>query len=162
MFLFDLFLIIVWLTALLIIFRLFYKSGKLHLNSNKILLGILAVFTFAIIRHISMDVIQEIYEINFPIGLIFNTSTVCFVPILCYLYVKKIISNNNSFDSSDATHFCVFIIFYFLYELPFKPDTSQFIELSLNEIFGLVIIKLKKYLSGYLYLEIFWMLCIPY
>ena len=144
MFLFDLFLILVWLIALLIIFRLFYKSGNLHLNSNKILLGILGVFTFGIIRHISMDIIQKIYEINFPIGLIFSTSIVCFIPILCYLYVKKTISNNNSFDSSDAIHFCVFIIFYILFELPFKPDTSQFIELSQDDIFWSGYYKAKK------------------
>lgn len=67
MLLFDSLLITVWLSGLQIFFRFFYKSENLRLNSNKILLG---VFTFEIIRHISMDVIQKMHSINFTIGLI--------------------------------------------------------------------------------------------
>ena len=67
MLLFDSLLITVWLSGLQIFFRFFYNSENLRLNSNKILLG---VFTFEIIRHISIDVIQKMHSINFTIGLI--------------------------------------------------------------------------------------------
>ena len=135
MFLFDILLIIVWSFALIIMVRLFLKYGNIHLISNKILLTILGLFTIGIIRHISMDILQKVYEINFPIGLIFNTPLVCLSPILFYLYVKKTISNDNTINSTDTIHFVVFIIFYILFELPFKPDTSDFLNLSQDDIY---------------------------
>ena len=81
---------------------------------------VLCIFTIGIIRHISMDILQKVYEINFPVGLIFNTSIVCFIPILCYLYVKKTISNDNTINSTDTIHFVVFIIFYIPWSFPFS------------------------------------------
>ena len=135
MFLFDILLIIVWSFALIIMVRLFLKYGNIHLISNKILLTILGLFTIGIIRHISMDILQKVYEINFTIGLIFNTPLVCLAPILFYLYVKKTISNDNTINSTDTIHFVVFIIFYILFELPFKPDASEFVNLSQDDIY---------------------------
>ena len=89
---FDILLFSLWILSLVIIIRLIIKSGKLHYNSNKILLLILAVFTYALVRHIFLHQVQEYYNINFPIALIFNSSIACLIPILAYLYVKKIIS----------------------------------------------------------------------
>ncbi|MGB1170233.1 MAG: hypothetical protein ACPG4G_09175, partial [Flavobacteriaceae bacterium] len=102
MLLFDGILITVWLLALIVILRLIYNSDNLHLNSNKILLTIFGIYTFGIFRHISMNVVANIYEVNFPIGLIFNTSLIGFVPILFFLYVKNTISNEKTFNSEDT------------------------------------------------------------
>ena len=135
MLLYDVLLIIVWLSSLLVIFRLIYKSGNLHLNSNRILLVILGIYTFGITRHISMDFVEKLYAVKFPIGLIFNTSLVCFIPILFYLYVKKTVSNDNAFNSTDIIHIFVFFIFYILFELPFKPTASEFMSLSQEDIY---------------------------
>ena len=71
-----------------------------------------------------MDFVEKLYAVKFPIGLIFNTSLVCFIPILFYLYVKKTVSNDNAFNSTDIIHIVVFFIFYILFELPFKPTAS--------------------------------------
>ena len=135
MLLYDVLLIIVWLSSLLVIFRLIYKSGNLHLNSNRILLVILGIYTFGITRHISMDFVEKLYAVKFPIGLIFNTSLVCFIPILFYLYVKKTVSNDNAFNSTDIIHIVVFFIFYIFFELPFKPTASEFMSLSQEDIY---------------------------
>ena len=119
---FDILLFSLWILSLVIIIRLIIKSGKLHYNSNKILLLILAVFTYALVRHIFLHQVQEYYNINFPIALIFNSSIACLIPILAYLYVKKIINYDDSFNATDIKHFIVFTIFYILFELPFVPD----------------------------------------
>ena len=119
---FDLLLFSLWILSLVIIIRLIIKSGKLHYNSNKILLLILAVFTYALVRHIFLHQVQEYYNIIFPIALIFNSSIACLIPILAYLYVKKIINDDDNFNATDIKHFIVFTIFYILFELPFMPD----------------------------------------
>ena len=137
-------LFVIWIIILFFIFRLFYKSGNLHLNSNRIFLLILGIISFGIIRHFFMNFIENYYEINFPIGLIFNTSIVCILPILCYLYVKKTISNDDTMNSSDVIHFVVFIIFYTLYQLPYKSDVSQFKILSQEDIYWANYFNAKK------------------
>ena len=135
---------VIWIIILFFILRLFYKSGNLHLNSNRIFLSILGIISFGIIRHFFMNFIQNFYEINFPIGLIFNTSIVCILPILCYLYVKKTISNDDTMNSSDIIHFVVFIIFYTLYQLPYKSDVTQIEILSQEDIYWANYFNAKK------------------
>ena len=135
---------VIWIIILFFILRLFYKSGNLHLNSNRIFLLILGIISFGIIRHFFMNFIQNFYEINFPISLIFNTSIVCILPILCYLYVKKTLYNDNTINSSDTIHIVVFIIFYVLFELPFKPDVSHLETLSQDDIYWANYFNAKK------------------
>ena len=91
-----------------------------------------------------MDYLLNVYNINFPVGLIFSTSTFCILPILCYLYVKKTLSSDNTMNSSDTIHLVVFIIFYVLYELPFKPDVSQLETLSQDDIYWANYFNAKK------------------
>ncbi len=137
-------LAIIWLTILIFISRLFYKSETLHLISNRILLLILGLISFGIVRRLSMDYLLNVYNINFPIGLIFSTSIFCILPILCYLYVKKTLYNDNTINSSDTIHIVVFIIFYILFELPFKPDVSQLETLSRDDIYWANYFNAKK------------------
>ncbi len=137
-------LAIIWLTILIFISRLFYKSETLHLISNRILLLILGLISFGIVRRLSMDYLLNVYNINFPIGLIFSTSIFCILPILCYLYVKKTLSNDNTINSSDTIHIVVFIIFYILYEFPFKPDVSQLETLTQDDIYWANYFNAKK------------------
>ena len=137
-------LAIIWLTILIFISRLFYKSETLHLISNRILLLLLGLISFGIVRRLSMDYLLNVYNINFPIGLIFSTSIFCILPILCYLYVKKTLSNDNTINSSDTIHIVVFIIFYILFELPFKPDVSQLETLSQDDIYWANYFNAKK------------------
>jgi len=66
---FDIILITVWISIVVLIFRLIFKSGNLHLNSNRILLVILGIYTFGITRHISMEFLERIYDVKFPIRL---------------------------------------------------------------------------------------------
>ena len=120
---FDIFLLLLWTLTLVIIVRLAASAGKLHYNSNKLLLLLLSVFTFGLVRHTFMHQIQHFYNISFPVGLIFNSSIVCLVPILCYLYVKKIVTDDDSFNTTDIKHFIVFTAFYILFELPYKPNS---------------------------------------
>ena len=141
----DIVLITVWLLALIVIFRLIYKSGNLHLNSNRIILIILVIYFLGITRHISMDFVEKLYAVKFPIGLIFNTSLLCCIPILFYMYVKKTVSNVNAFNSTDIIHIVVFFIFYILYELPFKPTASEFMNLSQEEIYWSNYFNAKKF-----------------
>ena len=141
----DIVLITVWLLALIVIFRLIYKSGNLHLNSNRIILIILVIYFLGITRHISMDFVEKLYAVKFQIGLIFNTSLLCCIPILFYLYVKKTVSNVNAFNSTDIIHIVVFFIFYILYELPFKPTASEFMSLSQEEIYWSNYFNAKKF-----------------
>ena len=137
-------LAIIWLTILIFISRLFYKSETLHLISNRILLLLLGLISFGIVRRLSMDYLLNVYNINFPIGLIFSTSFFCILPILCYLYVKKTLYNDNTINSSDTIHIVVFIIFYILFELPFKPDVSQLETLSQDDIYWANYFNAKK------------------
>ena len=60
-------LAIIWLTILIFISRLFYKSETLHLISNRILLLLLGLISFGIVRRLSMDYLLNVYNINFPI-----------------------------------------------------------------------------------------------
>ena len=144
MLLFDGILIAVWITALVVIIRLIFNSGNLHLNSNRILLFIFGIYTFGICRHISMDLVEKFYGVNFPIGLIFNTSLVVFIPILFFLYVKKTISNENAFNTTDTIHIFVGLVFYALFQLPFKPEASQLINLSQEDIYWANYFNAKK------------------
>ena len=137
-------LAIIWLTILIFISRLFYKSETLHLISNRILLLLLGLISFGIVRRLSMDYLLNVYNINFPIGLIFSTSIFCILPILCYLYVKKTLYNDNTINSSDTIHIVVFIIFYVLFELPFKPDISHLETLSQDDIYWANYFNAKK------------------
>ena len=137
-------LAIIWLTILIFISRLFYKSETLHLISNRILLLLLGLISFGIVRRLSMDYLLNVYNINFPIGLIFSTSIFCILPILCYLYVKKTLYNDNTINSSDTIHIVVFIIFYVLFELPFKPDVSHLETLSQDDIYWANYFNAKK------------------
>ena len=137
-------LAIIWLTILIFISRLFYKSETLHLISNRILLLLLGLISFGIVRRLSMDYLLNVYNINFPIGLIFSTSIFCILPILCYLYVKKTLYNDNTINSSDTIHIVVFIIFYVLFELPFKPDVSHLGTLSQDDIYWANYFNAKK------------------
>ena len=141
---FDIILITVWISIVVFIFRLIFKSGNLHLNSNRILLVILGIYTFGITRHISMEFLERIYDVKFPIRLIFNTSLVCSMPILLYLYVKKTVSNDNAFNSTDIIHIVVFFIFYTLYELPYKPTANEFMGLSQEDIYWSHFFNAKK------------------
>lgn len=144
MLLFDGILIAVWILALVVISRLIYNSGNLHLNSNKILLIIFGIYTFGICRHISMALLEKVYEVNFPNGLIFNTSLIGFVPILFFLYVKNTISNEKTFNSEDTIHILVGFVFYILLKLPFKPDASDLINLSQEDIYWANYFNAKK------------------
>ena len=144
MLLFDGILIAVWITALVVIIRLIFNSGNLHLNSNRILLFIFGIYTFGIFRHISMDLVEKFYGVNFPIGLIFNTSLIVFIPILFFLYVKKTISNENAFNTTDTIHIVVGLVFYALFQLPFKPEASQLINLSHEDIYWANYFNAKK------------------
>ena len=144
MLLFDGILIAVWITALVVIIRLIFNSGNLHLNSNRILLFIFGIYTFGIFRHISMDLVEKFYGVNFPIGLIFNTSLIVFIPILFFLYVKKTISNENAFNTTDTKHIVVGLVFYALFQLPFKPEASQLINLSHEDIYWANYFNAKK------------------
>ena len=144
MLLFDGILIAVWITALVVIIRLIFNSGNLHLNSNRILLFIFGIYTFGIFRHISMDLVEKFYGVNFPIGLIFNTSLIVFIPILFFLYVKKTISNENAFNTTDTIHIVVGLVFYALFQLPFKPEASQLINLSNEDIYWANYFNAKK------------------
>ena len=137
-------LAIIWLIILIFISRLFYKSKTLHLISNKILLLLLGLISFGIVRRLSMDYLLNVHNINFPIGLIFSTSIFCILPILCYLYVKKTLYNDNTINSSDTIHIVVFIIFYVLFELPFKPDVSHLETLSQDDIYWANYFNAKK------------------
>ena len=137
-------LAIIWLIILIFISRLFYKSETLHLISNKILLLLLGLISFGIVRCLSMDYLLNVHNINFPIGLIFSTSIFCILPILCYLYVKKTLYNDNTINSSDTIHIVVFIIFYVLFELPFKPDVSHLENLSQDDIYWANYFNAKK------------------
>jgi len=137
-------LAIIWLIILIFISRLFYKSETLHLISNKILLLLLGLISFGIVRRLSMDYLLNVHNINFPIGLIFSTSIFCILPILCYLYVKKTLYNDNTINSSDTIHIVVFIIFYVLFELPFKPDVSHLETLSQDDIYWANYFNAKK------------------
>ena len=141
---FDIILITVWISIVVLIFRLIFKSGNLHLNSNRILLVILGIYTFGITRHISMEFLERIYDVKFPIRLIFNTSLVCSMPILLYLYVKKTVSNDNAFNSTDIIHIVVFFIFYTLYGLPYKPTANEFMGLSQVDIYWSHFFNAKK------------------
>ena len=47
-------------------------------------------------------------------------------------------------NSSDTIHLVVFIIFYVLYELPFKPDVSQLETLSQDDIYWANYFNAKK------------------
>ena len=144
MLLFDGILIAVWITALVVIIRLIFNSDNLHLNSNRILLFIFGIYTFGICRHISMDLVEKFYGVNFPIGLIFNTSLIVFIPILFFLYVKKTISNENAFNTTDTKHIVVGLVFFVLFQLPFKPEASQLINLSHEDIYWANYFNAKK------------------
>ena len=91
----------------------------------------------------SIFIIRYIYDVYFPIGLIFNTSLACIIPILCYLYVKKSINTNEDFEYSDILHFLVFLIFYILFELPYKQNNIENIDLNSENLYWAIYFKAK-------------------
>lgn len=115
-----------WLLSLFLFMRLVFVAGNLHFNSNKILLFILVSILFIFIKHLTGDYLKHYYGLNVPIGLSFNTPLACSIPILSYLYVKKILATDENIEYSDFIHLLVFLIFYLIFEL--VPYTEKNIK----------------------------------
>ena len=103
------------LLSVFLFLRLIFVAGNLHFNSNKILLFILVTILFVLIKHLIGDYLNYFYGLNVSIGLSFNTPLACSIPILSYLYVKKILAENEDIEYSDFIHLLVFIIFFLNY-----------------------------------------------
>jgi AraC-like DNA-binding protein len=120
-----------WLLSIILFLRLSFIAGHLHFNSNKILLFIFLTILFILIKHLAGDYLNYLYGLNVPIGLSFNTPLACSIPILCYLYVKKILAENEDIEYSDFIHLLVFIIFYLILELQaFKVKDIKNIDIN--------------------------------
>jgi len=134
-----------WLLTLLLFLRLFFISKNLHFNSNKILILILVIILFIIIKHLVGDYLKYLYGLNIPIGFTFYTALGCSIPILSYLYVKKIIAFNEDIQFLDIIHLLVFVIFYFMFELiPSKENNIKNIDLNSQSAFWEIYFMTKR------------------
>ena len=97
-----------WLLSIILFLRLSFIAGHLHFNSNKLLLFIFLTILFILIKHLTGDYLNYLYGLNVPIGLSFNTPLACSIPILCFLYVKKILAADEDIDYPDNIHLLVF------------------------------------------------------
>ena len=134
-----------WLLTLLLFLRLFFISKNLHFNSNKILILILVIILFIIIKHLVGDYLKYLYGLNIPVAFTFYTPLGCSIPILSYLYVKKIIALNEDIQFLDIIHMLVFVIFYFMFELiPSKENNIKNIDLNSQSAFWEIYFMTKR------------------
>jgi AraC-like DNA-binding protein len=132
---FDILFTLTLLVSIVIIIRTISSSEKIKYSSNKLLLLLLAILSYGLARHLFMNLVQYNYNINFPVGLVFNSPIACSIPILCFLYVKKVINDSNTFNTSDIIHIFVFAFFYILYELPYMADRYEFFNLQSDHLY---------------------------
>ena len=116
----DYFTIAVLLFSLFIIFRLFLLVENIKHLSNKILLVIFLIFGYTALRYLFIDIIQDLYDFQFPLTVILAPSFVCAAPILFYLYVKTVLHDKKSLTKEDLIHLGVFVFCYISYEYPYN------------------------------------------
>jgi AraC-like DNA-binding protein len=116
----SLILLLTTLTFLVLIVRMIYISGKLKYLSNNILIIIFSINGFIFLRYFFIKRIESYYSIEFPFGVLHNSTVVCALPMLGYLYAKSIIFDQRALKKIDFLHLIVFIGFCGIYEYPYK------------------------------------------
>lgn len=143
-----------WLLSIFLFLRLIFVAGNLHFNSNKILLFILVTILFVLIKHLIGDYLNYFYGLNVSIGLSFNTPLACSIPILSYLYVKKILAENEDIEYSDFIHLLVFIIFFLMFELQaFKVKDIKNIDMNSHYVYWEIYLLTKTIPDWLLYFK---------
>jgi AraC-like DNA-binding protein len=143
-----------WLLSIILFLRLYFVAVNLHFNSNKILLFILLTILFILIKHLAGDYLNYLYGLNVPIGLTFNTPLACSIPILSYLYVKKILSADEDIDYSDINHLLVFMIFYLMFELrAYKEEYIKNLDINSHIAYWEIYLKTNTLPDWLIYLK---------
>ena len=131
----DFFLLITSVYIVILIIKLMFYEDNISYLSNKILLAIFFIFGFAFLRCLFINRIQVYHHVQFPIGVLVNSSIICAIPILFYLYVKTILLNQRNFIREDLYHLTVFIFFYVIFEFPYRKDPSMIKFINIEKIY---------------------------
>ena len=131
----DIFLLLITCLFLFLIVRLLFSVENIKYLSNKILLAIFFVLGFGFCRYFFINRIQDLYNLQLPLGVIANSTIVCAAPFLFYLYVRTVIYDQRSFIKTDLIHLFVLVCFYIMYEFPYSTDLYSGQEVNPDYLF---------------------------
>jgi AraC-like DNA-binding protein len=131
----DIFLLLITCLFLFLIVRLLFSVENIKYLSNKILLVIFFVLGFGFCRYFFINRIQDLYNLQLPLGVIANSTIVCTAPFLFYLYVRTVIYDQRSFIKTDLIHLFVLVCFYIMYEFPYSTDLYSGQEVNPDYLF---------------------------
>ena len=131
----DIFLLLITCLFLFLIVRLLFSVENIKYLSNKILLVIFFVLGFGFCRYFFINRIQDLYNLQLPLGVIANSTIVCAAPFLFYLYVRTVIYDQRSFIKTDLIHLFVLVCFYIMYEFPYSTDLYSGQEVNPDYLF---------------------------
>ena len=131
----DIFLLLITFFFLFLIVRLLFSVENIKYLSNKILLVIFFVLGFGFCRYFFINRIQDLYNLQLPLGVIANSTIVCTAPFLFYLYVRTVIYDQRSFIKTDLIHLFVLVCFYIMYEFPYSTDLYSGQEVNPDYLF---------------------------
>ena len=131
----DIFLLLITCLFLFLIVRLLFSVENIKYLSNKILLVIFFVLGFGFCRYFFINRIQDLYNLQLPLGVIANSTIVCAAPFLFYLYVRTVIYDQRSFIKTDLIHLFVLVCFYIIYEFPYSTDLYSGQEVNPDYLF---------------------------
>lgn len=135
MFLSDIFLLVITFLFLFLIGRLLFSIENIKYLSNKILLVLFLILGFGFCRYFFINRVQDFFDIEFPIGVVINSSIVSTTPFLYYLYVRTVIYDQRNFIKIDLIHLFVFVCFYIIYEFPYATNLYNGEEFSPDYLF---------------------------
>jgi AraC-like DNA-binding protein len=135
MFLSDIFLLIITFLFLFLIGRLLFSLENTKYLSNKILLVIFLVLGFGFCRYFVINRVQDFYNLQLPLSVVANSTIICIVPFLFYLYVRTVIYDQRNFVKNDLIHLFVFLCFYIIYEFPYSTDLYSGQEVNPDYLF---------------------------
>jgi AraC-like DNA-binding protein len=131
----DIFLLLITCLFLFLIVRLLFSIENIKYLSNKILLVIFLVLGFGFCRYFVINRVQDFYNLQLPLSVVANSTIICIVPFLFYLYVRTVIYDQRNFVKNDLIHLFVFLCFYIIYEFPYSTDLYSGQEVNPDYLF---------------------------
>lgn len=160
MFLSDIFILVTTFLFLFLIGRVFMSLDNIKYLSNKILLAIFLILGFGLCRYFFISRVQVFYDIQLPLRVVNSSTIFTTVPILFYLYARTVIYDQRNFVKEDFIHLFVFVVFFILYEFPYKTTLFDVDQNNPEYLFWSVYFKadsvpkwvvLLKALSSFIY-----------
>ena len=122
---FDLIFLTITIIFLIVNTKLFLITLKLRSISNYLLNIIFFLQQFAFLRILFINSLGNYYGYRFSFESYAGSGLFFAIPILFYLYTRSVINDEKKLFYKDRYHLLLFLILYFIFNLPIKSIYSQ-------------------------------------